>query len=123
MAPLKWVDIAEDDPRPSPGTYAVMVKGDHEADGAHVYYSFDDYQTIAEVVDNEDGGKFRGYHDEEDSSVFAYYGPLDIPDYQPKECVIPPRPSTAALKIAFFFVLALAIGTSAKVVMRWLGVL
>ena len=68
------------------GRYAVMVSGDEERDGPHVFYSYDDYQTVAdgrldefEAGDNGDfidAIRFYGEHDEEDETIFAWFGPL-----------------------------------------------
>lgn len=64
------------------GLYAVMVSGDSEYVDGHCVYSFDDYQTFASFKENEEGGIFSGEHDEEDFTIFAYYGPIEIPEYK-----------------------------------------
>lgn len=64
------------------GFYAIMVSGDSEYIDGHCIYSFDDYQTFGLFVMNEDGGTFKGEHDEEDFAIFAYYGPIAIPPYE-----------------------------------------
>lgn len=64
-----------------PGIYAVMVSGDSERDGAYVFYEFDDYRTFATLYakDAEGHQAFRGMHDEEEHTFFAWYGPITIP--------------------------------------------
>lgn len=64
------------------GTYAIMVSGDSEYVDGHCVYSFDDYQSWGTFELNEDGGIFKGEHDEEDFTIFAYYGPINIPPYE-----------------------------------------
>lgn len=64
------------------GLYAVMVNGDSEYIDGRCVYAFDDYQTFAVYKPDEDGGVFTGEHDEEDATIFAYYGPIIIPTYE-----------------------------------------
>lgn len=64
------------------GTYAVMVSGDSEYCDGHLVYAFDDYQSWASFSLDEDNGLFKGDHDEEDDTIFAYYGPINIPNYE-----------------------------------------
>ncbi len=67
------------------GWYRVMIKGDSETEGPHVYYAYDDYETWAyfrapDPTDYLDEvGQFTGIHDEETDMVFAWCGPFDIP--------------------------------------------
>lgn len=65
-----------------PGLYAVMVTGDSEYVDGHCVYSFPEYQNFAEFKLHEEGGVFKGAHDEEDEFIFAYYGPIIIPPYE-----------------------------------------
>jgi hypothetical protein len=88
-----WNSFDHEDPSTWPtenGTYAVMVKGDSEREGPHVYYEFNDYQTFANLVqvsrDPDDCFiSFKGIHDEEAETFFAWYGPLVIPKYEEKK--------------------------------------
>src|SRR6267142_455908 len=70
-----------------PGVYAVMVSGDSESIDGHTIYAFDDYRTFANLItsDPEDGEKgfinFHGYHDEDEYTIFAWYGPIIIPEH------------------------------------------
>ena len=80
----KWTRTVEDDPKTYPtkeGFYAVMVCGDSESDGPHVYYSYPDYLTHAYAFRDEDTGQIvlKGIHDEEQETVIAWYGPIEIP--------------------------------------------
>ncbi len=77
------------------GFYAVMVSGDSESIDGHEIYSFPDYQTFAYLhkvylddgFDGEGGHiKFNGIHDEDEYTIFAYYGPIEIPKYQMELC-------------------------------------
>lgn len=84
MTDLEWI-IRNDDKSNNPtveGLYAVMVGGDSEQIDGHTIYAFDDYQNFAEFKLNEDGGAFVGAHDEEDFTIFAYYGPIIIPKFK-----------------------------------------
>lgn len=83
MNNLKWHTRKDDNEHPiEAGTYRVMILGDSESLDGHLIYSFDDYVTWAEYVPDEDGGSFKGSHDEEDCSIFAWYGPINIPPYE-----------------------------------------
>lgn len=64
------------------GHYRVMVSGDSESIDGHVIYSFEAYEAWAFFVPDEDGGYFKGDHDEEDFTIFAYFGPIDFPNYK-----------------------------------------
>lgn len=82
---MEWV-TRDDDKTNNPlteGLYAVMVSGDSESIEGHVIYDFPDYQSFAKFKPDEDGGVFAGEHDEEDFTIFAYYGPIVIPEYKP----------------------------------------
>ena len=69
------------------GLYRVMVTGDSESIDGYTIYSFPDYATWAVFIKDEDGGFFKCEHDEEDSFIFAYYGPIVIPPYsEPEPC-------------------------------------
>ncbi len=73
----------------APGWYAVVIEGDSETDGPHVYYDYPDYQTFAQWVpaDPEEYEDFEGgykgswsvMHDEEGESIIGWCGPLPIP--------------------------------------------
>lgn len=65
-----------------PGIYKVVIVGDEEREGAHVYYSYDDYETFARLEEpNADGEqKFHGDNDEEVEQILAWFGPIDIPE-------------------------------------------
>jgi hypothetical protein len=84
MAELAWV-LRDDDKTNNPteeGLYAVMVEGDSEQIEGHTIYAFDAYQTFAQFkLDQDDGGSFHGEHDEEDFTIYAYYGPIVIPEF------------------------------------------
>jgi len=67
------------------GIYAIMVSGDSEYVDGHCVYSFGDYETFGSFNPDEDGGSFVGDHDEEDFTIFAYYGPIIIPTYKAPE--------------------------------------
>jgi hypothetical protein len=74
-----WDDKAT---RPTvPGLYKVLIVGDSETEGAHVYYSYDDYETFATLYEPDEDGeqRFQGEHDEEPEQVLAWFGPIDIP--------------------------------------------
>lgn len=86
---IKWnkFDYKNSDTWPTKkGIYAVMIKGDSERDGAHVYYEFDDYQTMAILKDvsfdkDDIYISFEGVHDEQVETIFAWYGPIEIPKF------------------------------------------
>lgn len=96
MSGWKVLDLDDISTRPTvEGRYAIVVDGDEERDGAHVFYSFNDYQTLADgrLYEFDPGGdaetveaiRFYGDHDEGDETVIAWYGPLadgeDAPPY------------------------------------------
>lgn len=82
---MKWTKCEWDDETTRPklaGIYAVVIEGDSERDGPHVFYEFGDYQTFA-VVAIEDGEVVvRCDHDEESGSIIAWLGPIDIPPWR-----------------------------------------
>jgi hypothetical protein len=80
---MEWVtrESRKDFPTKA-GWYRVMVSGDSESIDGHVIYSFEDYETWAYFEPNEDDGSFRGMHDEDEYTIFAYYGPIVIPQYK-----------------------------------------
>jgi hypothetical protein len=71
------------------GWYAVIIAGDSETDGPHVYYDYPDYQTFGQWVpaqpdefEDFEGGYKGGWsvmHDEESETIIGWCGPLDIP--------------------------------------------
>lgn len=79
---MRWSRYPETKPT-VPGLYAVMVEGDSERDGAHVFYEFGDYQTLATLGPKDADGdqQFKGLYDEEEHTFFAWFGPLEIPPY------------------------------------------
>jgi hypothetical protein len=93
MPDLKWHPFDKEDPSTWPtelGTYAVMISGDSESIDGHMIYEFGDYQTFANLVqlsrDPDDCFiSFSGTHDEDDHTIFAWYGPLVIPKYEEKK--------------------------------------
>ena len=66
-----------------PGWYIVMVSGDCERDGPHVFYEYWPYKTFAKLslVDEDGDQEFIGVHDETPDMFEGWYGPLDIPPY------------------------------------------
>lgn len=85
-SPKIWVRYPETKPT-IPGVYAVMVSGDSERDGAHVFYDFGDYQTFARLYHPDADGhqRFDGIHDEEEHTFFAWLGPIEIPKFDWRE--------------------------------------
>jgi hypothetical protein len=82
--PCDWEDKST---RPTiPGIYAVIIVGDSEREGAHFYYSYDDYQTFAtlELPDEDGEQRFHGDNDEEPEQIIAWFGPIEIP---PCDCL------------------------------------
>lgn len=91
----KWVLKTDEKPHPDePGHYAVMFPGDSETEGMHVFYAYPDYMGFAEWIystevfdvdptDDEDipNGYWNTSEGEADD-VFAWYGPLDIPEFK-----------------------------------------
>jgi hypothetical protein len=81
---LDWDDVST---RPTiPGIYAVIVKGDSESEGPHVFYDFPDYQALATLTgedqhDEFDEQRLYGDHDEEAEFMIAWCGPLDLPHF------------------------------------------
>lgn len=86
---MKWVTV-DDKPAPEKGGwYRVMIRGDSETDGAHVFYDYPDYETWAqwipaepEEAEESEGlykGAWHGSHDEGDADIFAYAGPVVMP--------------------------------------------
>jgi len=65
------------------GHYRVMVAGDSESIDGHTIYDYPDYETWAWFEPSEDGegGNFTGTHDEENESIFAYFGPIHVPKF------------------------------------------
>lgn len=85
---LKWVDCDWDEKpetRPTePGEYAVIIAGDSEiGEYGHVYYDYDDYRTWATVTATPDGPQVVVDHGEPEDTIIAWYGPIQIPPYQP----------------------------------------
>jgi hypothetical protein len=85
---LKWVECGSDftgrdgGPYPTePGCYRVLISGDSETDGAHVFYEFPDYETWADISFDPDEGTpiFNASHDEEWETMIAWCGPFEIP--------------------------------------------
>lgn len=83
---LQWHIRDGDDDLPTvEGWYRVMISGDSETEGPHVYYAYDDYETWAEFFpDEEEGGPgtFHGNRDEETDQVFAWCGPMPFVPYK-----------------------------------------
>jgi hypothetical protein len=71
------------------GWYRVMISGDSETDGPHVFYDYPDYETWAwfQTPEHDDEpdyvGTFTGIHDEETEMVFAWCGPFYVPTLFP----------------------------------------
>lgn len=80
---MQWEDRTEEKSLPaSEGWYRVMVSGDSESIDGHTIYSFDDYETWAYFIPDEDGGgSFSGINDEDENVIFAYCGPFTVPKY------------------------------------------
>lgn len=86
--PKVWTQMEHREPVEG-GWYRVMISGDSETDGAHVYYSYPDYETWAlwtegdpeAQAEKDDGweGQWSVVHDEPHECVFAYAGPVRIP--------------------------------------------
>ncbi len=84
-----WINTVPDQPNlriwpRQPGRYWVMISGDSETDGPHVFYQFDDYRTQFTIVDyDEETGvpMGAGDQDEEWDTVIAYWQP---PIIEPK---------------------------------------
>ena len=65
------------------GWYMVMVEGDSESIDGHQIYAFDEYETWARLsIDADGNAAFKGIHDEEDFTIYAYYGPIIVPAYE-----------------------------------------
>lgn len=66
---------------PVVGHYRVLIVGDSETEGPHVYYEYDDYTVWAEVkdVDPEDY-IIRCEFDEELDQIISWYGPINAPE-------------------------------------------
>ena len=96
MTEKKW--IKERPARPSAeGWYKVMHPGSEILEG-HVYYDYPDYSgwaywqpaTPAEfailgstiITKQAEEAHWICEHDEDGESIFAYYGPLDIPEFE-----------------------------------------
>lgn len=82
MTELQWKNRETDEAPTKQGLYRIMVSGDSESIDGHTIYLFDDYETWGEWTKDEEGGSFKGEHDEEDFTIFAYYGPIIIPPYK-----------------------------------------
>ena len=79
----EWITRTDENNPTVEGLYAVMVAGDSEYLEGHLMYAYNDYQTFATFkLDEEGEGRFTGEHDEEDSSIIAYFGPIVIPTYE-----------------------------------------
>ncbi len=87
---MEWVAKSNKDHWPeSEGWYRVLIPGDSETDGPHVYYDYPDYETWAywqpadpdELEDFAGGwkGGFQCEHDEESESVAMWCGPIVFP--------------------------------------------
>lgn len=87
---MEWTLRRDKDHCPTDaGWYRVLIPGDSEADGPHVYYDYPDYETWAQWIpadpeefEDFDGGykgQFACEHDEETESVTMWYGPLIVP--------------------------------------------
>jgi hypothetical protein len=83
---VTWIDTEERKPTKS-GLYPVVIVGEEERDGPHVYYSYDAYTTFMDIKVDEDGGiSGTGLHDEGWWQVVYW---LDQP------IVLPPIPEGA----------------------------
>lgn len=84
MSELIWIQRENENTFPTlEGWHRVMVSGDSESIDGHVIYSFDDYENWAYFTPNQDGGgRFVGIHDEDESVIFAFCGPITFPEYK-----------------------------------------
>jgi hypothetical protein len=87
---MNWKPYDYSDPTThptEPGTYRVMVGGDSESVDGMTVYGYDDYETWADVFEDEgdDGEPYlcfgQGSCDEESDTFIAYCGPFKIPPY------------------------------------------
>jgi hypothetical protein len=90
---LKWhTRESSSDYPPAEGWYRVMISGDSESVDGHLIYSYPDYETWAHFAPASPAspepfpggyrGTFTGWRDEDDSTIFAYCGPILIPPYE-----------------------------------------
>lgn len=81
---MEWITRNDVNEYPiAEGWYRVMVSGDSEQLDGHTIYAFDDYETWAYLSKNgDDEYNFKGEHDEEDFTIFAYCGPYIVPKYE-----------------------------------------
>lgn len=77
---MEWVDRDERGDPTAEGYYRVMIAGDSESIDGHTIYEYGDYPTWAYWHIEDDTGYFTTEHDESEG-IFAYFGPLIIPDY------------------------------------------
>lgn len=82
---MEWVrrEPADEGDLPTQeGFYRIMVTGDSEYIDGHCMYEFPEYANWAYFTPHEDGGNFAGDYDEDNSAVFAWFGPIVIPEYK-----------------------------------------
>lgn len=78
-----WHKLEWDDETTHPkenGLYAVWVHGDSEYVDGHCIYDFLDYWTFATYTNTDTELGFVGQHDEEPETMYAWYGPIVIPE-------------------------------------------
>lgn len=90
---LQWHTREDQDDLPKEeGWYRVRVSGDSESIDGFTIYNYPDYDTWAyftpanpEEFESFKGGwkgSFTGVHDEENSVIYAFYGPIKVPNYE-----------------------------------------
>lgn len=79
---IEWIKRDTTEFPSVPGLYFVMISGDSESLDGHVLYEYSDYRTTAEFDFNEGVPEFTCPHDEDQDWIFAYYGPVIIPEFE-----------------------------------------
>lgn len=85
MTNLRWIWVDDDHRWPTEeGWYRVLHPGDYDAEGAHVYYDYPDYEGWAywstEDTDDEYPGTWFCEHDEDGFGILTFCGPIEVPE-------------------------------------------
>lgn len=80
---MEWVTRTDINHYPeTAGIYRVMISGDSESMDGFTIYEYDDYETWAAFfIDEDQNPCWNTQHDECNEMIFAFYGPIIIPDY------------------------------------------
>ena len=86
-----WMRASMDEYPSEAGHYRIRISGDSESVDGFTIYDYPDYETWAwwepatseELEDFPGGhkGSWHTQHDEEDCMIFAWFGPVKVPEF------------------------------------------